>query len=181
MGEQQSNGAIVLIVFAGLPSTGKTTLAARLAKGIVGAHIRIDTIGAALRRAGATPDPQGLADYLIAEAVAQTLLEAGVTVIIDAVNDSEKPRQQWRALAQRCGVPLRLIELTCNDPVEHRRRVERRSWDFHELRQPSWADIVGRKYEPWSQARLVLDTARPLGECAERVLAYVRADQSGLV
>ena len=42
----------MLIVLAGLPGTGKTTLARRLCERLAAFHLRIDTIEAALKRSG---------------------------------------------------------------------------------------------------------------------------------
>jgi predicted kinase len=162
----------VLIVFAGLPGTGKTTLATQLAARLRCAIAQIDAIGSALRRAGATPDPIGLADYVIAEAIAAATLQAGATIIIDAVNGVEPARAAWRDLARRHGVPLRIIELVCAD-AEHRRRVEQRLRSGGDRAQPTWADVQAREYEPWRDDRLVLDSTRPLAESLARAESYV--------
>ena len=80
------------------------------------------------------------------------------------------------ALAERCGVNLKVIELTCDDPLEHRRRVEQREWDLPELPQPTWAEVLARGYEPWHDPRLVLDGALSVDECVARAIEYVNAD-----
>jgi predicted kinase len=163
----------MLIVFGGLPGTGKSTLASALASRLRCAHVRIDAIGAALRRAGAVPDPIGLADYVIAEAIAEATLIAGATIVVDAVNPVEAARAAWRELARRCRVELRFIELVCNDGNEHRRRFESRPWEFAELKAPTWDEVLAREYEPWSEPRLTLDTTSAVAESLDRIMVYI--------
>ena len=47
------------MAFAGLPGTGKSTLARAVADGLGATFVRIDTIEAALRRSGRDPGAQG--------------------------------------------------------------------------------------------------------------------------
>ena len=124
-------------------------------------------------RAGLPRDERvGLAAYTVGEAVAEGSLAAGATVVIDAVNPVEEARRAWRELAQRAGRPLRVIEVTCSDPAEHRRRVEQRTADLdHDL--PTWSDVVAREYEPWTEERLIVDTIEPEAECLARIKRYV--------
>jgi predicted kinase len=115
----------MLVVFGGLPGVGKTALARATAEQLGAAYLRVDAIEAALWRAGvAREEPTGLAAYVAAHAVAEGSLAAGAPVVVDAVNPVEDARKGWRDLAQRLGEPLRVIEVTCLDETEHRRRVE---------------------------------------------------------
>ncbi|MDB5070860.1 MAG: ATP-binding protein [Candidatus Eremiobacteraeota bacterium] len=165
----------MLIVFTGLPGTGKTTLATQLAARLGCAIAEIDAIGSALRRAGATPDPIGLADYVIAETIADATLRAGATIIIDAVNGVEPARAMWRDLAERHGTPLRIIEIVCADAAEHRHRVEQRNRNLAHRDEPTWSDVQTREYEPWHDDRLVLDSRDTLAACLSRAESYVTA------
>jgi predicted kinase len=166
----------MLVVFGGLPGSGKTTLAQRVAKEVSAAYVRVDAIEAALWRAGIAHDePTGLAAYAVAEAVADGCLRAGATVVVDAVNPVEAARDGWRRLARRLQSPLRVVEVTCSDRSEHRRRVELRLPDMPEHAVPTWADVEAREYEPWLEPRLVVDTCtETVSEWAARVVDYVR-------
>lgn len=59
----------MLIIFGGLPGTGKTTLARRLARSLHARHLRVDSIEQALRDAWPAARPIGPAGYLVAYAL----------------------------------------------------------------------------------------------------------------
>ncbi len=90
----------MLIVMAGLPASGKSTLAERIAGELRCAILSVDPIESALWRAGIDRDqPTGLAAYVVAEDLAREQIRIGGDVIVDAVNDAELARNQWRSLA----------------------------------------------------------------------------------
>ncbi|MBK3737179.1 AAA family ATPase [Azospirillum brasilense] len=165
----------MLIVFGGLPGTGKTTIARVLARRLGAFHLRIDTIEQAIRMAdgadGEAVDPQG---YVVAYAVAGDNLRLGATVVADSVNPIGVTREAWRATALRAGVPLVEVEVVCSDPVEHRHRVETRHSDIAGHRPPSWVAVTGRTYEPWDGPAIVVDTAgRAVDACVASILAVL--------
>jgi predicted kinase len=145
-----------LIVFGGLPGTGKTTLSRELARRLSAAHLRVDVIEQALRSAGHGVGPLG---YGIANALAAENLQLGGVVIADCVNPVQASREGWRQTALRTSAHLIEIEMICSDPALHRQRVEQRASDIDGLRLPTWEEVVGRHYEPWDHDHLVLDAA----------------------
>jgi len=146
----------LLIVFAGLPATGKTTLARGLARRLGATHLRIDTIEQSLKAAGLAVDGNG---YKIANALAADNLMLGRTVIADCVNPVLASRNGLRETVSRCSARLAEIEIICRDVVEHRRRVESRITDIEGLILPTWDEITSETYEPWDREHFVLDTA----------------------
>jgi len=146
-----------LIVFGGLPGTGKTTAARALAARFGAVYLRIDTIEQAMHRTGI--QQVGPAGYAAAEALAAENLALGHAVVADCVNPAPASRAAWRDIARLAGATLVEIVLTCADPVEHRRRVEARAADIVGHEMPDWASVTAHEYEPWDGSGLVLDTA----------------------
>jgi predicted kinase len=166
-------GRTMLVVFGGLPGTGKTTIARQVAGRLGATYLRIDTIEQVLRSQLGLPEDVGPAGYDVAYAVGQANLELGRTVVADCVNPLEITRAAWRRVAARAASPIVEVELICSDAAEHRRRVESRESDIPGLAAPSWASVAARHYEPWSAPRMVIDTA--CASTAEAVSAIVDA------
>ncbi len=102
----------MLIVFSGLPGTGKTTIARTLAPHLAATYLRIDSIEQGLRDAGLAQ--VGKAGYQIALQLAEANLALGNRVLADCVNPVQESRQAWQALASRQGVRLLEIEVVCS-------------------------------------------------------------------
>lgn len=149
----------MLIVFGGLPGTGKTTIAGQIVARWSATYLRIDVVEQAMRRAGVLAGDIGPAGYFVGNALAASNLANGLTVVADSVNPVEESRQGWRETATRAQTRIIEIEVVCSDPVEHRRRVEGRNPDIDGLILPSWQAVVGRNYAPWEKPHFVLDTA----------------------
>ena len=149
----------MLVVFAGLPGSGKTTIARAIAARQSATYLRIDEIEQAIRSAGISAADIGPAGYTVANALAASNLANGCLVIADCVNPVRESRQGWRATAVRAHKPLLEVEVVCSDPIEHRRRVEERRSDIEGLTPPTWQSVLDQEYSPWSEPHLVIDTA----------------------
>jgi len=148
----------MLIIFAGLPGTGKTTIARELARQIGAVHLRIDTVEQAVRNSGLLSLPINDVGYLVAYAVAEDNLRIGRTVVADSVNPLKLTRDAWVAVANSARVPFIEVEVKCLDGDEHRRRVQERIIDIPGLNPPTWEDITSREYHAWHREHLVVDT-----------------------
>lgn len=161
-----------LIVFSGLPGTGKTTISRELSIRLAGTYLRIDSIEQTLRNAGVAVGAEG---YAIANALAADNLRLGRIVVADCVNPVLASRAGWRETALQNSARLVEIELVCSQPALHRQRVESRSSDIDGLALPTWDDVVNQLYEPWDREHLVLDTAvGSRDDLVKRAEAYVR-------
>ena len=145
-----------LIIFGGLPGTGKTTLARALSKRLKGVYLRMDTIEQALKPENM---PIGNEGYLIAYAVAEDNLRAGNIVIADSVNPILITREAWQNVAIRNNCKFFEIETICSDKEEHKRRVETRKADITCHKLPTWQDVMDREYDDWQTRDFVIDTS----------------------
>ncbi len=168
---------------AGLPGSGKSTVAEQLARQWGIAVVSVDPLESAILRAGIDDDqPTGLAAYLVAETIADAVLRAGQSIIVDAVNAVAPARDQWVMLGDRIGVEVRFIETFCSDAAVHRQRLEERRRDLAHLAEPTWHAVEQSldEYDAWSglagaRPRLTLDTMAPLPELVEHASAFLRS------
>lgn len=167
---------------AGLPGAGKSAVAAALGRELCAPVLAVDAAEAAMWRSGidATQrDAVGLAAYAVVHTAAAAALDAGHTVVVDAVNAVAPARDAWRGLAREHGVALRWIEVVCSDPMLHRARLEGRGSRYAELAEPTWSQVQARVVEPWDDDRLVLDSVRPLAELLPEALRHVTGRHAG--
>jgi predicted kinase len=171
----------MLIAMAGLPGTGKSTIAEVLGGRLGASIVSVDPIENAILSAGIDSDqPTGLAAYLVAETIAGAVIESGHHVIVDAVNAVDPAREQWVELAQRLGEPLRFIEVTCSDPELHRERLESRYKELEHVNEPTWHAVEQSldEYSEWGGSsaavpRIRLDSVNPLGVNIEAAIAFL--------
>lgn len=161
----------MLIVFSGLPGTGKTTLAKGLAATLGAVYLRIDTIEQALRDSADFARDVGRTGYQIAYELAASNLGLGGTVVVDCVNPVMESRRAWTDVSSRSGAPLMDVQVICSDMTEHRRRVETRQLDIPGLTPPSWHSVLNHEYESWDKEPFTVDTA--LDSPAEALAAIV--------
>jgi predicted kinase len=162
--------APLLIIFGGLPGTGKTAIARELARQVGALYVRIDSIEQAIRDSEKVNQPLNDTGYRVAYAIAEDNLRLGRTVISDSVNPIQLTRDAWMAVAHRVQVRATEVEVLCSDPQQHRQRVETRAADIRGLRLPTWEEVMSREYEPWGRKHIVIDTTgRSVAECVEEL------------
>lgn len=166
---------------AGLPGSGKSTVAEVIGNRLGYAVLSVDPIESAILSAGIESDqPTGLAAYLVAEAIADAALANGQSIIVDAVNAVDPAREQWVALARKHGESLRFIEVVCSDVDLHRTRLESRDRQLPHFAEPTWHAVEQSldDYAPWSGEtgaipRITIDSVQPLGRLVEQALGFV--------
>ena len=148
----------MLIIFGGLPGTGKTVIAWELARQLDAMYVRIDSIEQAIRDSGVVSTQLKDAGYRVGYALAEDNLRLGRSVIADSVNPLQVTRDAWIGVANRIPAKAVEIEVKCSDPNEHRRRVETRATDISGLRLPTWQEVISREYHTWDREHFVIDT-----------------------
>jgi predicted kinase len=173
----------VLVAMAGLPGAGKSAVADALAKRLGIAVVSVDPIESAILAAGIDAgQPTGLAAYLVAECMAEAVLDSGASVVVDAVNAVEPARQQWRELSRRSGVPVLFVEVVCSDAGEHRRRLEARRRDLPGMPDVLWSDVeqILGEYAEWAGEssvvrRITVNSMRPAEDLVDDVIGRLIA------
>lgn len=142
----------ILIIFSGLPGSGKTTLASLLAKELNATYLRIDTVEQALREVCQIKEVEGMG-YRLSYRIAAENLKLGNLVIADSVNPWKLTRDEWNNVAENVGASYINIEIICSDKDIHRERLEARDSSV------TWQQVQERDYHPWDSERICLDTA----------------------
>lgn len=155
----------MLLLVSGLPGTGKSAVAARLALDMQGVHLSVDEVEDAMLGAGLPRDrTTGVAAYEAVRAAAEQNLALGHSVVVDAVNDNAAARSTWHSAAERTHVLLRFVHLTPPPPQEHQRRLTTRRRGLVHVPEPTWEQVEARAliYEAWGDECLSVDSGQPL-------------------
>jgi predicted kinase len=174
-----SIGIIMLIIFGGLPGTGKTTISKEVAKRLKAVYLRVDTIEQTLLNLDDNRDSfvVGSEGYLIGYAIAKENLALGFDVIADSVNAIAITRHDWRQVANDANTVFVEIELICSDKKTHQDRVEGRVPDIDGHKLPTWKDVLSRDYEPWESISILVDTSRhTVDESVQKIIEYIKSE-----
>ena len=159
-----------LIIFSGLPGTGKSTLAETLAKDFSTPVFAKDWLEATLVRNGLNPvvesKPPKSVGYELLTVLAERQLRLGQSVILDSVAGSRTIRETWRQLSEQYRADWRVIECICSDESLHRARLQDRQRNIPGWHELEWSEVerVKQYYLPWEGECLVLDMEQPFGE-----------------
>ena len=167
-----------LIVMSGLPGSGKSTIAERLAQRLALPIFSVDPIESAIVRAGIPRSfATGVAAYVVAEALAGEQLKLGNSVIIDAVNAEEEGKDVWRELARKHGLELTVLLVVVSDRALHRQRIESRVRGLHGFDEVTWEVVEAREqaFTAWKEPTLTLDASRDVETNVEDALRFIGA------
>ena len=165
-----------LIVFTGLPGTGKSSLAEAVGRELGIPVFAKDWLEATLRRSGIEPTKElGYAGYELLTTLAQRQLQLGQSAILDSVASFERIRTRWRELAAQYQAQWRVIECVCSAETAHRARLAARQRDIPGWYELTWEEVerVKTYYAAWQDERLTLDAVNPLAENIAAALSYV--------
>ena len=174
----------MLIALAGLPATGKSTLAQQLAAALRGVVLDKDQIRAALFPAGeieySTTQDDFCVDIMYQVAAYMFRRDPKKHVIIDG----RTFLKQYQVIdlidaARRMGVPLKIIECVCSDATAQQRLQQDRTSQRHHAQNRTFELYLRLKAaaEPITLPRLVINTdSDDVVAYAARALAYVQQD-----
>jgi predicted kinase len=172
----------MLIALAGLPGTGKSTLAGLLATRLPAVVLDKDRVRACLFPPGDIAYSADQDDFVmdVVYRLADQLLrrDRGRHVFIDGRTFSKQEQvTELLRWASRIGVPLKMIECVCADEVAESRLGQDAACSAHPAANRTVALYRSLKAQadPLTVPRLVIDTGRAgPAACAEQALAYLR-------
>ena len=167
-----------LIVFSGLPGTGKSTMAEDVGRDLGIPVFAKDWLEATLMRSEleATNEQKslGFAGYELLTILAERQLMLRQSVILDSVAASPTIRNTWRKLSDQYDADWRVIECYCSDEVLHQGRLKDRKRNIPGWHELEWSEVerVKQYYSRWEEERLMLDMVNPFAENGLKAKAY---------
>ena len=167
-----------MILFSGLPGTGKSTLAEAIGRQLGIPVFAKDWLEASLLRSGLASNSDlkslGFAGYELLTVLAERQFMLDQSVILDSVASTQAIRTKWRQLAKQYSAEWRVIECICSDEALHRSRLEDRQRNIPGWHELEWSDIekVKQYYPLWEEQHLVVDMVNSLDINISKARAY---------
>ncbi len=145
----------MILIFFGLPATGKTYLSEKAAKEFDAVHLNTDIIRKKINLQGEydSKSKQIVYDHLLQEMV--NFVRKNQNVIVDGTFQKEKNRKQFSLEAKKLKQKLYFIELRANEEtVRERMKSDRKhsEADFKVYQK------IKRSFEDMSEPHLILST-----------------------
>ncbi|MFG3338287.1 AAA family ATPase [Glycomyces sp. NPDC048151] len=166
------------IAFAGLPGTGKSTMAEALANDLRAPVFAGDWLMGALK-------PHRVLDGLdweaydalyngLIESLVTRQLLLGQSAISDNVID-DATAERWARLAAEHDADFHVVECVCGDTDLHRRRVEGRKRNIPNWHEIDWAHVerMRAEFPPLTVDRLTVDAVEPVEANLGAILRYL--------
>lgn len=166
----------MLLIMAGLPGTGKTTLAGALAERTGGAVLDKDTIRAALFGDNVDYTPEQ--DDFVFEVMLQTAAwivakDRRRPVIVDGRLFARSTQlERVKKFAEKIALESLVIECVCSEESARKRLEADLARGTHFARNRTWElyQDVKRRFEPLAEPKLVVNTDAPLEGCLSAVV-----------
>ena len=182
MNQSLPKGVLVIVIMAGLPGTGKSTLARALARRLPGAVLDKDPIRASLFQPAYVEYSQSQDDFcqeIMLQTAAYLLSKhAELKVLLDGRPFSRRyQRSRVFDFCSQLGTTWATLECVCSEATALGRIAEAVAANNHLAanRTPELYREIRKAWEPIDQPKLVIDTDDSLETCVDRAARYLAA------
>jgi predicted kinase len=162
-----------LILVCGLPGTGKTTVAKKIADKTGSFVFNTDIVRKELfEKPGYTENEKSLIYNLLFE-MAEKFLRSAKNVVLDGTFYKKELRERVRKIAEKMNSDFHLVEVKCEEKILKGRMGKRKK-----EKTPSDADFgvymkIKKEFEPISEKHFVIDTGKEWEKQVERFLKII--------
>jgi predicted kinase len=177
----------MIVIMAGLPGTGKSTVARELAHRLRGVVLDKDAIRAALF------DPEHIEYSLTQDDFCQEIMlrtaayllakDSEIPILLDGRTFSRRyQRQRVIEFCRQIGTTWAILECVCTEQTALRRLTEAVAQNTHPAanRTPELYHQIRNLWEPIDPPKLVLDTDANLDSCVDVALVYLIEKTGGV-
>ena len=163
----------VLVVLVGLPGTGKTSFARRLAERFPLHLLESDALRRVLFPKPTYTQEESARLFRAIHQIIAVLLERGTPVLLDATNLVEAQREALYRIAEDAGARLALVQLQAPGAMVQKRLARRGvAPGSREHSDADWAvyQRMRETREPVQREHYTVDTSRDIGPVLEQVI-----------
>ena len=159
----------VLIAVSGLPGTGKSYVAARLAEKTKSIVLESDALRKVLFSAPTYSAEESSRLFRAINWLAEDLLKKGVPVVIDSTNLAERYRECLYSIAEHARSKLVLVKVTAPPELVHQ-RLERRPFEASKS-DADWSvyEQMAAGVEEIQRKHYTIDTSRDVMPVLEKI------------